>query len=303
MNKRLFLLFAAALVLTAGGQTNVIKISQLPTVSSLSGSEKFPCVQGGSNYIATTLQIQLAPMNSINIASNNLATNAMTYSNLLSGLLTSEIAARLTQVSTVSNLSTVAILNNSNLCYSGSNALWLLLTNTTTSLFTASNANWVATSNANYTATNSAATLAAAAPTLANAITNGGNSTVAIVTVTNLIEPSVPWSGTISGSMMSQTTIPINLGSSIRANLNPQANGNIYLISATNILDGQNVTILIKNISAVNTGYIQLGTLPQSYGVFNTSNPGQMTIQPGKSGIASFSVIYTNIIYSQSAIN
>ena len=138
MNKILSLLTAAALALTAGAQTNVIKISQLPTVSSLSGSEKFPCVQGGSNYIATTLQLQLAPLTSINIASNSLATNAMTYSNLLSSLITAETSARLTQVSTVSNLSQIASQNASNTAYTGSNALWILITNNTTRIFTSS---------------------------------------------------------------------------------------------------------------------------------------------------------------------
>ena len=119
----IFALLLAAL--TARAQTNVIKISQLPTVGSLGGSERFVLLQGGTNSTATTVQIQAAPQAYAATASNYLATNAVAISNYLAGLLASEATARVA----VSKFSLFA-----------SNFLALQIGNNATALTVASNA-------------------------------------------------------------------------------------------------------------------------------------------------------------------
>ena len=299
------LIIALGALLLAGceicpAQTNGYKISAYPQASTpLSGNEVTVLNQGGTTKQATIAQIINAATSQAAGGSNALwqtlgaATNNL---NSASNSLVAQISATASSTATAAAASANGYLN------SASNILYLTNILTAATGTFASNALQTQITATTATANTTAATLTANANTFANAITNGGNASIGILTLTNLLEPSVQWSSTINGANGATSTVPLNVASTLRATINPAANGVPVYVIPGNMADGQNVTILVKNISSGNSVYLTCGTtVPSAWDLYVAN--GAIVIQPGKSGIMSFSVLYTNIIYSGANIN
>lgn len=280
MKKILSILMLAALCANAQTTfTNGVKISALPQVSSIGGTEIVVLNQSGTTKTATAAQLIAADVSLINSVTNGLA--AMVATNAARDLVASNSLAALVATNAAADLVS-------------SNALKVLITANTAGDVTASNyfatvtaanaAANVATSNS-ISGAATAAAAAAVAPLASNAITNGGSGTV-----TNLFY-GVKDLGTVDGS----ATLTVNLAAASLQTVN-FTNRNGSQLALSNIAPGQNVTLICKNSANANYGTYYPANVVQ------ISSGGNYVVVPsGKWAAFNFTVVGTNVICSASA--
>ena len=280
MKKILSILMLAALCANAQTTfTNGVKISALPQVSSISGTEIVVLNQSGTTKTATAAQLIAADVSLINSVTNGLA--AMVATNAARDLVASNSLAALVATNAAADLVS-------------SNAMKVLITANTAGDVTASNyfatvtaanaAANVATSNS-ISGAATAAAAAAVAPLASNAITNGGNAIFGNLNFTPLIVGNVPATYFLNLSNASFQSITYT---------NTSGNSNLQL---TNWAAGQSVTVFIKN----QTGSAQTYVLPNYFqtNVFNlTANANTINSIPnGRVIVFNFVVLSPSQVY------
>ena len=280
MKKILSILMLAALCANAQTTfTNGVKISALPQVSSISGTEIVVLNQSGTTKSATVNQLIAADVALINTVTNGLT--ALVATNGLKDTATTNGLAAMIATNGVNDLNTSNALQS---LISANTAKDTATTNGLAAMIATATAQNVATSNS-IAATANAAAAAAIAPLSGNAITNGGSGTV-----TNLFY-GVKDLGTVDGS----ATLTVNLAAASLQTVN-FTNRNGSQLALSNIAPGQNVTLICKNSANANYGTYYPANVVQ------ISSGGYYVVVPsGKWAAFNFTVVGTNVICSASA--
>ena len=256
--------------------TNAVPISGFTTVSSLTGPELVPVVQGGVNMKATVAQIQASP------------------------------AAAAAAVQTFANGTSNSLMNTSNVLATTigatSNSLLSAIQGTNTAL----NTTIGATSNNLLSAiqgTNSA--LQSQITTLQAA---SGQTNLASLTLTNLTAGRVrtPTTQLAGFAVPSATTITTNLdfsqGSFQRVFINLGASSSKLLFNPTNFVDGDNIWLMVTCTNAV-AGVVGTGQSPTGGSITLGGNPSTSLSGASKSALLNWQVMGTNnIIFSLTAL-
>ena len=265
--------------------TNLIKISQLPTASTLTGTELVPLLQAGQTRASTVSQInapgvalanlydyyflQVDATNKASIAalSNNIATTATSTSNALASALAATNSQILSVVSANSNANAAAMATMSGTI----------------------SANAAAASSA-LASTNAALLGAIASVANGGAITNGGSASFTSVSYS----PFATSASTVVSA--GNTAVTINLAA---ASLQVVTLTNLghWFLYATNQAAGQNVTVLLRNATA--GGYYVFyptGMVSMNVGTY-------LTLAPKKACAFNFAcpdANYSNVVFSLS---
>ena len=271
MKKILSILMLAAICANAQTTfTNGVKISALPQVSSISGTEIVVLNQSGTTKSATVNQLIAADVALINTVTNGLA--ALVATNGLKDTATTNGLEALIATNGVNDLNTSNALQS---LISANTAKDTATTNGLAAMIATANAQNVATSNS-IAGTATATAAAAVAPLSANAITNGGNGNFKNVTFSVLD----------NGNSVYQYAVNLSAATIQKVAFTNGLSGNCYL-TVTNISPGQNVTIAVLN----STGATKAFFFPNSSqtNVFSITGAGQsQNIGNGKSVLFNF---------------
>lgn len=284
MKKLLLLLFAGlAAVICQAQITNGVKISGLPIATTpLSGTEILVMNQSGTTKSATLNQVLASAVSQNTATSNTFQLFCVGNSNLtftVSNTLAAQITGNSNSLIAISNYfqkvtgtNSVAISNN-----------WNSLSNFVLS----QNLNYYPTSNPsgfqNAEQVTSAAT-AAVATYASTGVTNGGSATL-----TNLVY------GVANLPTLTNTTenLVINMARASIQNVtysNPVVTSENIIMSLTNIVAGQNVSVRVYCLLA---GFSRLNiTLPT--GTQNYNSAAGFNLSQGKSALISFTAFGTN---------
>ena len=245
--KFLFSILVLAATVTVQAQvTNLVKISALPTVSSIAGTETVPLVQSGTTKTATVAQLISGATAQCNAASN--------YFQAYDTAATATMTANATTAASATTAAAAAA------------AAALVATNSSiqSAISAASNVNATAinTLSATVTANNSAQTaaliatngqiqnaMAALSVGVGGGIQNGGNGTLSTGTITNLVQPTIYYSVTAPGAGSYISNINCN-ASFQKLSIAEKFAGSQWLFSPQNFVDGQTLTVIIQNTVA-----------------------------------------------------
>jgi hypothetical protein len=281
-----------------GAYTNVIKVSALPAVSSIAGTELVPLTQGGVSRYATVNQLLAGAVGAANTFDN--------YFLLLQG--TNQAAWNATASNGLAYTTNQFIFAMA-YAYALSNQMqiaWLNEVTTRQAVDSAGSNNLNAASNvvmAAIIASNAALSSAISASQSAIAIATNGIFSTTIIT--NLVQPSVINSFTVSAT--STNTFSLAAGGLQQSLLNPTVNGVVWWITPTNMADGQSVSQLVRNINSANSVYADPHPNeknPNFRYLFNyaVNSYFQLGLAPGQSCIYTWQCIGTNVFVSYSSV-
>ena len=275
--KKLVTLFFAGLALAASAQTNVVKISALPSATTpLAGTEIVPLNQSGTTKTVTVSQLILA---------------ATSQNNATSNALESAVASAVSSGNTASNALAAAVASNVAWDLASSNALAARITATAAADVATSNALASAVGAAYGTNNpagfqNSAQVAAAAAAAVAGfgsvGVTNNGTATLGVLNYAALN----------LGTNDASTAFTVNLAAaSLQAvTFTNKTSSNLFL---SNAATGQNVTLIVNNgDSTARSTFYPPGMIQIS------SAGGYLQIGAKKTCVFNFLVFGTNVLMS-----
>jgi len=287
------LILSAALICWADvTPTSAVKISALSSATTpLTGAEIVPLLQSGATKTATVNQINAAPIAQGNAFSNNLqaqisaeistrVANTGSTSNSLQTQITAETSARVAGDGSTSNSLQSQITAETSARVAGDGST----SNSLQSQITAGQTYSSAVSN----------NLQTQISVLSGGQTGAGSSpSFGIVTVTNLIEPSIDL-GLFNAGGSPTFQLPANLAGLERLEINPISNNGKYIyFQPTNLVDGLNMTFLLQNTNGANSANINMVAPVGNWGWHLGS--GQQNVTAGHIMTISLSVIWTNV--------
>ena len=282
MKQFLIVALLAATVTVQAQVTNLVKISALPTVTSIAGTEIVPVDQSGVTKSATVNQIVSGPVAMVNTASNYF----QAYDTSATATMTANAATAAAATTSAASAAAAALAATNSLIQSA--------------IASASNVNATATATLSSTVTANAASAAAAQVAtntllqtqmsgltggLSAAIINGANGTMSTATVTNLVQPTLFMTATAAGQ--GSYTSNVNFSASFqKLSLTETGSGATYLFSPQNFTDGQTVTLIIQNSGGSATfGSVTVAT-NASGARFNVHGGGLLTTATGTASTA-----------------
>lgn len=265
------LILSAALICWADvTPTSAVKISALSSATTpLTGAEIVPLLQSGATKTATVNQINAAPIAQGNAFSNNLQAQ-----------ISAEISTRVANTGSTSNSLQTQITAETSARVAGDGST----SNSLQSQITAGQTYSSAVSN----------NLQTQISVLSGGQTGAGSSpSFGIVTVTNLIEPSIDL-GLFNAGGSPTFQLPANLAGLERLEINPISNNGKYIyFQPTNLVDGLNMTFLLQNTNGANSANINMVAPVGNWGWHLGS--GQQNVTAGHIMTISLSVIWTNV--------
>ena len=250
--------------------TSAVKISALSSATTpLTGAEIVPLLQSGATKTATVNQINAAPIAQGNAFSNNLQAQ-----------ISAEISTRVANTGSTSNSLQTQITAETSARVAGDGST----SNSLQSQITAGQTYSSAVSN----------NLQTQISVLSGGQTGAGSSpSFGIVTVTNLIEPSIDL-GLFNAGGSPTFQLPANLAGLERLEINPISNNGKYIyFQPTNLVDGLNMTFLLQNTNGANSANINMVAPVGNWGWHLGS--GQQNVTAGHIMTISLSVIWTNV--------
>ncbi len=285
--KKLLSFLLAAVTLAASAQTNVVKVSALPSATTpLAGTEIVPLNQSGATKTATVAQIiasavaqNNATASALTTASNALTSAVTTTSNALASAVTVQTAANLT----TSNRMVTVTAANASAITGASNAITALLpgyypTNNPSGYQTASQVSTIANG--------------AAAAALAGVTQSNGVASFAAVTATNVFYNVVDL-----GGLTNTASLTINASAATIQRLTVTATNSgtkNATLSLSNLSSGQNVYVLVQRTDWI-IGATMNVVLPSGTINLNSGAATFISVPTGKSLLLSFTVLGSSL--------
>jgi hypothetical protein len=294
--KKILITFLVGVAFVAGAQTNVVKVSALPSASTpLSGTEIVPLNQSGTTKTATVGQIIAA---------------AITQDNATSNALQSAISANASAITASSNALSAAVVSNSAAILSSSNAfnnsiIYLQgVVSTGQAYLNSLFANYYPLTNpSNY---QSGAQVLATANAAATAAVSGALNTNGTATFTSVTVPVVTYPPLNLGTQTNGGTFLID-GSKAALQygvISWQGGGNKNCtLTLTNLAAGQNFTVALTRTDVGIFGGTYTVTLPSNAINLNSGGATSVTVPNTKTCVVTFTTLgsgLTNVIMSAS---